>query len=117
MRRRSCASTRNTYGTWNRIVGAWRQSLGGHPKPTIEGHFQNRPMVNITRDVDLDARGNTLGQHEQCLERRKEAASYSLGTAGMVPTQDPGGHRYPPDHCGRLSTGSRHPCATTGRLG
>src|SRR5215471_15871688 len=98
-------------------IDAAASILGGHPKPTIEGHFQNRPILNITRDVDFDARANTLGQHEQCLERRKEAASYSLGTAGMVPAKDPEGHRGPPDHGGGLSASCRHPPATTGRLG
>src|SRR5262249_47496554 len=62
-------------------------------------------------------RANTLGQHEQCLERRKEAASHSLGTAGMVPAKDPEGHGGPPDHGGGLPASCRHPPATTGRLG
>jgi hypothetical protein len=43
-----------------------RLALGGHPKPTIEGHFKTDQYKGIARDVDLDARANTLGQHEQC---------------------------------------------------
>jgi hypothetical protein len=89
----------------------------GSPKTDHRGSLQNRPMVNITRDVDLDARANILGQHEQCLERRKEAASHSLGTAGMVPAKDPEGHRSPPDYCGRLSASRGRRPPTAGRLG
>src|SRR5438128_10974020 len=72
----------------------------GSPKTDHRGSLQNRPTINITRDVDLDSRANSLGQHEQCLERRKEAASHSVGTAGRVPAKDPEGDRSPPDHRG-----------------
>lgn len=56
------------FGIMNRMsdydveqICIFRYMPRGSPKADHRGSLQNRPMVIITRDVDPDARANTLG--------------------------------------------------------
>ena len=83
--------------------------LGGHPKTGHRGSLQNRPTTNTSQDVDFDARASSLGRREQCLERRKEAASHRTGAAGMAGLQKERVFRAPAmKHPGRRLTGCRY---------
>jgi hypothetical protein len=67
----------------------------GTPKTDHRGSLQNRPTMTIIQDVDSDPRVATLGRCEQCLERREETASYRIGTARLVNSEDRGSHWSP----------------------
>ena len=64
------------------------QGPRGTPKTGHRGSLQNRPTITIIQDVDSDPRVATLGQCEQCLERRKETTSYRVRAAGLVDAKD-----------------------------
>src|SRR5271157_437043 len=69
---------------WAGMRRGFSLSLGGHPKPAIEGHLKTGQRRNDVRDIDDGERRSSLRRHGQCLERRKETASHSTGAAGMV---------------------------------
>ena len=69
----------------------------GTPKTDHRGSLQNRPTITIIQDVDYP-RVATLGRCEQCLERREETASYRIGTARLVNSEDRGSHWSPPSN-------------------
>jgi hypothetical protein len=48
-----------------------------------------KPAMSEARDIDSDESPYRLGRHEQCLERRKEAASHRTGEARMAFTAVP----------------------------
>jgi hypothetical protein len=62
--------------------------LSGHPNPA-KRVVTPKPAMSEARDIDSDESFYRLGRHEQCLERRKEAASHRPGEARMAFTAVP----------------------------
>jgi hypothetical protein len=84
--------------------------LGGHPKPAISGHLKTGHLSGTrVRDIDGVPKAFSLARHEQCLERRKTAASNSAWATAVVGAAHRGIHRGSPGDRQRLSQSSWHP--------
>src|SRR5207245_2359066 len=85
-----------------RASGRWH--LSEHPKAAIQEHLKSgHTFRSNVQDIDSSGRGNSLSQHGECLEGRKETANHSLGTTGMVSAKDPRDHASASRNHQRLS--------------
>ena len=77
---------------------------------------EHRVSGLVLEDTDSSERVSTLSQHGECLEGRKEAATHSLGTTGMVSAKDPRDHPSASRDHQRLSKRRRCGNWATGKM-
>ena len=81
--------------------------LGGHPKPAINGHLQNRQLTDAGRDVDEGEGRVVLRRDEQRLGPPRTAADSCARPTGLDAAPDRRGDGCPPRDRQRGTCGRR----------